>query len=124
MSKGENKNKKITKNKKTKIRIKIPKIFLPLSIISYMLSVYFLLSDNGIFKYIKQRKQIEQIQSEIESVKKRINEIEERKMLIKSENKEYLENVFRRFGWVKEGERIIKANTELEDGVTEAKTQD
>lgn len=79
-----------------------------------MLSAYFLLSDNGIFTYIKQKRQIEKLKSEIQNVKERINEIEYRKNLLGTRNKEYLENVFRKFGWVKQGEKILKVNDEEE----------
>ncbi|GEM_PF-821090 len=101
------KKKKQEKNIMKKISIRIPKIFFFLSIISYMLSAYFLLSENGIFTYIKQKKQIEILEKEINKVKENIKQIEYKKKLLESKNREYLENVFRKFGWVKQGEKII-----------------
>lgn len=95
--------------RRSKSALEIPKIFILLSFISYPLSAYFLLSEKGLFTYLNQKRQIAELNRQIEVIEGNIKDIERRKALIRSGNREYLEGVFRRFGWVRDGEKIIKA---------------
>lgn len=106
MQKSE--HRKVKPKKRNKLTIKIPRIYIVLSIFSYVLSAYLMFSDKGIFTYINQRRQIAELQRQIEEVRRNIQNVEERKRLITSGNRDYLESVFRRFGWMKEGEKILK----------------
>ncbi len=88
--------------------VKVPKIFFFTVGVSIFLSVYFLLSERGIFTYIVQKKEIRKLEQRIHELEKENKELMNRIELIKKGDKEYLEFLLRKKGWVKKGEKIMK----------------
>ena len=88
--------------------VKVPKIFFFTAGVSIFLSVYFLLSERGIFTYIVQKKEIRKLEQRIQELERENKELMNRIELIKKGDKEYLEFLLRKKGWVKKGEKIMK----------------
>ncbi len=89
--------------------MRIPKIFFFTFFVSLCLSIYFLVfSSDGINTFFLQRKKIQELESKIEDLRVEIEDMQRRIELIKELDREYLEYLFRKFGWVKKDERIMK----------------
>jgi cell division protein FtsB len=88
--------------------MRIPKIFFILFAISFLLSLYLLLDEEGIFTFIHQKKKIEELEERITSLENEISEIKTKIDLLTKGDLSYLEHVFRKFGWVKKDEKILK----------------
>ncbi len=100
--------KKRSRGGRKEVKIRIPKIFLLSFIITSLLSVYFLLSDRGLITYIAQKREIAKLERKIQTLKEEKRQLEERISLIKKRDPEYLVYLFRKFGWVRKGEKIVK----------------
>jgi cell division protein FtsB len=89
--------------------MRIPKIFFFTFFVSLALSVYFLVfSSDGINTFFLQRKKIQELESKIENLRLEVEDIQKRIELIKGLDREYLEYLFRKFGWVRKDEKIMK----------------
>jgi cell division protein FtsB len=89
--------------------MRIPKIFFFTFFVLLFLSIYFLVfSSDGINTFFLQRKKIQELESKIEDLRLEIENMQRRIELIKELDREYLEYLFRKFGWVRKDEKIMK----------------
>ncbi len=95
--------------RRTKKKIlRIPTFFTILPALACLLSTYLLLSDGGIFTLVAQKREIENLKKKIEKIDVESKEIEYRIELIKKQDEKYLDYIFRKFGWVKKDEKVLK----------------
>jgi cell division protein FtsB len=89
--------------------MRIPKIFFFTFFVSLALSVYFLVfSSDGIYTYFLQKREVQELEIKKENLKSEIEDLQRKIELIKVLDREYLEYLFRKFGWVRKDEKIMK----------------
>ena len=89
--------------------MRIPKIFFFTFFVSLFLSIYFLVfSSDGIYTYFLQKRKIQELEIRKENLKSEIEDLQKKIELIKMLDREYLEYLFKKFGWVRKGEKIMK----------------
>jgi cell division protein FtsB len=89
--------------------MRIPKIFFFTFFVSLFLSIYFLVfSSDGIYTYFLQKRKIQELEIKKENLKSEIEDLQKKIELIKVLDREYLEYLFRKFGWVRKDEKIMK----------------
>jgi cell division protein FtsB len=88
--------------------LKVPKILFFTTGASVLLSVYFLLSERGILTYIAQKREITKLEQRIKDLEEENNKLSNRIELIKKGDREYIEFILRKKGWVKKGEKVMK----------------
>jgi cell division protein FtsB len=94
---------------KIPLYMRIPKIFFFTFFVSLFLSIYFLVfSSDGIYTYFLQKRKIQELEIKKENLKSEIEDLQKKIELIKTLDREYLEYLFKKFGWVRKGEKIMK----------------
>lgn len=88
--------------------LKFPKIFFFTTGASILLSAYFLLSERGILTYIVQKREITKLEQRIKELEEENEKLSNRIELIKKGDREYIEFILRKKGWVKKGEKVMK----------------
>jgi len=88
--------------------LKVPKIFFFTTGASILLSAYFLLSERGILTYIAQKREIAKLEQRIKELEEENEKLSNRIELIKKGDREYIEYILRKKGWVKKGEKVMK----------------
>ena len=83
------------------------KIFFILFTLSCAVSLWFSLTDGGIFTWIAQKRKIAQLEIKVQKLQEEIRELREKIRLIKSGDRKFIEKLLRDEGWIKEGEKVI-----------------